>query len=161
MYWPITQTSKETNWWIFETILSFSIFFLPNTVSQNIDNCSVAFSLLLSIYTSKPSRFSTARAQSNPRSLTCAVIVVVGFFFQIIFAVFCFSSSQLNQTICISLSQWVKRIFYEAQLDCYALAMTTVLLSVTPVHPYVTPTVRPLSKTNSFDQNFMKFGHIV
>ena len=40
-------------------------------------------------------------------------------------------------------------------------------LSVTPVRPSVRPYVRtyvqrrPLSKSNTFDQNFMKLGHIV
>ena len=39
-------------------------------------------------------------------------------------------------------------------------------LSVTPVRPYVRPYVRlskrrPLSNSNTFDQNFMKLGHIV
>ena len=34
---------------VWETLLSFSKYFLSNTLSQNIDNCSVAFSLLFSI----------------------------------------------------------------------------------------------------------------
>ena len=40
-------------------------------------------------------------------------------------------------------------------------------LSVTPVRPYVSTYVRtsvqqsPLSNSNTFDQNFMKLGHIV
>ena len=34
---------------VWETLLSFSKYFLPNTFSQNIDNCSVAFSLLFNI----------------------------------------------------------------------------------------------------------------
>ena len=38
-------------------------------------------------------------------------------------------------------------------------------LSVTPVHPYCTyvrtSRRRPLSKSNTFDQNFMNLGHIV
>ena len=39
-------------------------------------------------------------------------------------------------------------------------------LSVTPFRPYVRPYLRtvqrrPLSKSNTFDQNFMKLGHIV
>ena len=35
-------------------------------------------------------------------------------------------------------------------------------LSVTPVRPYLHRTQRcPLSKLNSFEQNFMKHGHIV
>ena len=45
----------------------------------------------------------------------------------------------------------------------YAPAMTMAgALSVTPVHPYVRLSKRhPLSKANTFDQNFMKLGHIV
>ena len=35
---------------VWETLLSFSKYFLSNTFSQNIDNYSVAFSLLFSIY---------------------------------------------------------------------------------------------------------------
>ena len=35
---------------VWETLLSSSKYFLSNTFSQNIDNCSVAFSLLFSIY---------------------------------------------------------------------------------------------------------------
>ena len=35
---------------VWETLLSFSIYLLSNTFSQNIDNCSVAFSLLFSIF---------------------------------------------------------------------------------------------------------------
>ena len=39
-------------------------------------------------------------------------------------------------------------------------------LSVTPVRPYFTYNIRtsqrrPLSKSNTFDQNFFKLGHIV
>ena len=34
---------------VWATLLSFSKYFLPNTFSYNIDNCSVAFSLLFSI----------------------------------------------------------------------------------------------------------------
>ena len=34
---------------VWDTLLSFSKYFLSNTFSQNIDNCSVAFSLLFSI----------------------------------------------------------------------------------------------------------------
>ena len=34
---------------IWKTLLSFSKYILSNTFSQNIDNCSVAFSLLFSI----------------------------------------------------------------------------------------------------------------
>ena len=51
----IAQTSKETNWWSFDEsfvwkiVLSFSKYFSSNTFSQNIKNCSVAFSLLFSI----------------------------------------------------------------------------------------------------------------
>ena len=43
----------------------------------------------------------------------------------------------------------------------------TGALSVTPVRPYVRTYVhtsvqrRPLSKSNTFDQNFIKLGHIV
>ena len=36
---------------VWEVLLSFSKYFLSNTLSQNIDNCCVAFSLLFSIYT--------------------------------------------------------------------------------------------------------------
>ena len=40
-----------------------------------------------------------------------------------------------------------------------------VALNVTPVRPYITyvrlSRQRPLSKSNTFDQNFMKLGHIV
>ena len=36
---------------VWEILLSFSKYFLSNTFSQNMDNCSVAFSLLFSIYT--------------------------------------------------------------------------------------------------------------
>ena len=49
-------------------------------------------------------------------------------------------------------------------LSFYASAMTMAgALSVTPVHPSVRTYVqrRPLSKSNTFDQNFMKLGHIV
>ena len=54
----INQTSNETIGGVstnrlldvWETFLSFSRYFLSNTVSQNIDNCSVALSLLFSIY---------------------------------------------------------------------------------------------------------------
>ena len=35
---------------VWETLFSFSKYFLSNTFSQNIDNCSAAFSLLFSIY---------------------------------------------------------------------------------------------------------------
>ena len=35
---------------VLETLLSFSKYFLFNTFSQNIDKCSVAFSLLFSIH---------------------------------------------------------------------------------------------------------------
>ena len=35
---------------VWETLSSFSKSFLSNTFSQNIDNCSVAFSLLFSIF---------------------------------------------------------------------------------------------------------------
>ena len=35
---------------VWETLLSFSKYFLSNTFSQNLDNLSVAFSLLFSIY---------------------------------------------------------------------------------------------------------------
>ena len=34
---------------VWEILLSFSKYLLSNTFSQNIDNCSVAFSLLFSI----------------------------------------------------------------------------------------------------------------
>ena len=34
---------------VWETLLSFSKYFLSNIFSQNIDNCSEAFSLLFSI----------------------------------------------------------------------------------------------------------------
>ena len=45
----------------------------------------------------------------------------------------------------------------------YAPAMTMAgALSVTPVRTYLRTYVRrPLSKSNTFDQNFMKLGHIV
>ena len=50
----------------------------------------------------------------------------------------------------------------------YAPAMTMAgTLNITPVGPYIRLSVgmshprRPLSKLNSFDQNFMKLGHIV
>ena len=36
--------------YVWETLLSLSKNFLSNTFSQNIDNCSVAFSLLFSIF---------------------------------------------------------------------------------------------------------------
>ena len=50
----ITQTSKETNWWSFDEsfvwkTLSCSKYVSSNTFSQNIEYCSVAFSLLFSI----------------------------------------------------------------------------------------------------------------
>ena len=54
----ITQTSKETNWWKFdesfagglENIIKLnSKYFSSNTFSQNIEYCSVVFSLLFSI----------------------------------------------------------------------------------------------------------------
>ena len=35
---------------VWDTLLSFSKYFLSNTISQNIDNFNVAFSLLFSIY---------------------------------------------------------------------------------------------------------------
>ena len=40
---------------VWKTLLSFIKYFLSNTFSQNIDNCSVAFSLLFSIYRFNPS----------------------------------------------------------------------------------------------------------
>ena len=46
----------------------------------------------------------------------------------------------------------------------YVPAMTMAgTLSVTPVRTYVRTSVkrRPLSKSNTFDQNFMKLGRIV
>ena len=50
----------------------------------------------------------------------------------------------------------------------YAPAMTMArALSVTPVRPYLHTYVRtsvqmtPISNSNTFDQNFMKLGHIV
>ena len=47
----ITQTSKETNWWSYESLLDVWKHYLAlvNTFSQNINYCSVAFSLLFSI----------------------------------------------------------------------------------------------------------------
>ena len=50
----ITQTSNETNWLCFDESFAGCLgninTFLSNTFSQNIDNCSVAFSLLISIF---------------------------------------------------------------------------------------------------------------
>ena len=62
----ITQTSNETNLWGFDesfagclgNIMKLSKYFLSNTFSQNIDNCSVAISLLFGIvYLSGPNSF--------------------------------------------------------------------------------------------------------
>ena len=52
---------------------------------------------------------------------------------------------------------------YLKKLGFYAPAMTMAgALSVTPVRPYVLLSKRrPLSKSNTYDQNFMKLGHIV
>ena len=61
---------------------------------------------------------------------------------------------------------WVLSFRFD-RMNYYALAMTMAgVLHVTPVCPYVRPSVchtkrRPLSKSNTFDQRFLKLGHIV
>ena len=55
-------------------------------------------------------------------------------------------------------------VFLNNEDSNYAPAMTMAgALSVTPVRTYLRTSVQrcPLSKSNTFDLNFMNFGHIV
>ena len=60
---------------VWETLFSFSKYFLSNTFSENIDNCSVAFSLLFSIHDiSKVTKGAIRHFSVTPDLRICKVL---------------------------------------------------------------------------------------